>query len=369
LREQLKQKGRVFLTDGDTEIIANLIASNTLVTDSWVENLEFTAKLLDGSYSMVLLTKDGDLYAIRDPSGNKPLIFGTANFLNTEFYIIASESPAITAFGGTIIRDLHPGEILHVHQDHFFHTEKIIPSKRIAHCFFEYVYFSRGDSVIDGKSVHNVRKQLGTNLAARDSIDAAPENVVVVPVPDSGRSAAIGYAAASGFSYDEGLMKNRYVYRSFIAPSQQERLNLVRMKLDPVHEIINEKEVILIDDSIVRGTTMGRIVNILRDAGAAKIHVRSSCPPIRYPCHYGIDFPSVDELIYGSKERNVSCEDEIVSKICEEIGADTLLYQTIDGLIDGIGLPREEICLGCLTGDYWYQHEETTRFLFGGKRI
>ena len=178
---------------------------------------------------MVLLTKDGDLYAIRDPSGNKPLIFGTAQFNGNEYYIIASEFPAITAFGGKIIRDLKPGEILHVHQDHFFHTEKIIPGKRVAHCFFEYVYFARGDAVIDGQSVHNVRKQLGINLAQRDTIPA--ENAVVVPVPDSGRSAAIGYAAASGIPYDEGLMKNRYVYRNFIAPSQQERLNLVQNEI------------------------------------------------------------------------------------------------------------------------------------------
>jgi len=365
LREQLKAKGRVFLTDGDTEIIANLIASNTLITESWVENLEFTAKLLDGSYSLVLLTKDGDLYAIRDPSGNKPLIFGETKMFNTSFYIIASESPAITAFGGKVIRDLQPGEILHVHQDHFFHTESIVSSKRIAHCFFEYVYFARGDSVIDGRSVHDVRKKLGINLAQTHKI--VSNNAVVVPVPDSGRSAAIGYALASGYPYDEGLMKNRYVYRSFIAPSQAERLNLVRMKLDPVESIVKGKEVILIDDSIVRGTTMGRIVKILREAGAAKVHVRSSCPPIAFPCYYGIDFPSIDELIFGRKENQAKSEEEIVDLIRQEIGADSLAYLSIDGLIDAVGLPKQDMCLGCLNGEYWCQHDETRRYFKHGR--
>jgi amidophosphoribosyltransferase len=363
LRDRLKAKGRIFLTDGDTEIIANLIASNMTVAETWVENLEMTAKFLDGSYSLVILTKEGDLYAIRDPSGNKPLIFGTATVGSTEIYMITSESAAISAFGGTIIRDLKPGEILHVHQDHFFHTEKIIPGNRIAHCFFEYVYFARGDSVIDGQSVHMVRKRLGRNLAKHHKIEAA--NAVVCDVPDSGRSAALGYAEESGIPYEEGLMKNRYVYRSFIAPSQQERMNLVRMKLSPITASIKDKEVILIDDSIVRGTTMARIVRLVREAGASKVHVRISAPPIVFPCFYGIDFPFKSDLIYGRKTAN--SYEETVELIRQEIGADSLAYQTLDGLIDAVGLPKSDLCLGCLIGEYFYQHKETLKFLGDGR--
>jgi amidophosphoribosyltransferase len=363
LKEKLKNKGRIFLTDGDTEVIANLIASNTQATESWVENLEIMAKLLDGSYSLVLLTKEGDLYAIRDPSGNKPLIFGTATVHNTEMYIIASESAAITALGGKIVRDVKPGEIIHVHYDHFFHTEKIINGHKIAHCYFEYVYFARGDSVIDQQSVHLVRKKLGKNLAKSNQIIS--DHAIVCPVPDSGRSAALGYAEESGHPYEEGLMKNRYVFRSFIAPSQAERMNLVRMKLDPVRETVEGKEVILVDDSIVRGTTMERIVRLLRDAGAEKVHVRSSAPPIVFPCHYGIDFPKVSDLIYGRK--NKADYNETVDAIRQEIGADTLAYQTIDGLVDALGLPREEVCLGCLIGEYFYSHLETKKYLGDGR--
>jgi amidophosphoribosyltransferase len=322
---------------------------------------------LDGSYSLVVLTQEGDIYAIRDPSGNKPLIYGTAKLNGTELYIIASESVAISCFGGKIVRDLKPGEILHVHQDHFFHTERILPTNRVAHCFFEYVYFSRGDSVLDGQSVHWVRKRLGKNLAKMDKIkyNFNKETTLVCPVPDSGRSAALGYCEESGLYYDEGLMKNRYVFRSFIAPSQQERMNLVRLKLDPVEAIIKGKDIILIDDSIVRGTTMTRIVKLLRDAGAAKIHVRASAPPITYPCFYGIDFPVKSDLIYG--RRTITNEVEAIEEIRKELGADSLVYQTIDGLIEAIGLPRKELCLGCLIGDYFYSHDETKKYLLNGR--
>ena len=317
LKEQLKSKGRMFLTNGDTEVIANLIASNSVVAENWVENLEFMAKILDGSFSIVILTNEGDLYAYR--SGNKPLSIGTANSLGTELYIIASESCAITCIGGTVLRDVKPGEIIYVHQDHVFHTEKTLPVKS-HHCIFEYVYFARGDSIIDTKSVHRTRMRLGRNLARIETTKS--DNAVVVPVPDSGRSAALGYALESGVPYDEGLMKNRYVFRSFITPSQAERMNLVRMKLNAVESIVEGKEVILIDDSIVRGTTMQRIVKLLREAGAKKVHVRSSSPPIVSPCFYGVDFPSVEELIYGRIEKHSQSHEEVVEQIRQEIGAD-----------------------------------------------
>ncbi|RLI61300.1 MAG: amidophosphoribosyltransferase [Promethearchaeia archaeon] len=365
LKEELKKKGKIFLTNGDTEVIANIIASNSLVVKDWIENIEFTAKILDGAFSIVILTNEGDLYAYR--SGNKPLCYGTVNLLNTELYIITSETSAITSLGGTIIRDLEAGEIIHVHQDHFFHREKLLDVEK-HHCVFEYVYFARGDSIIDGKSVHRTREKLGKNLAKLDKENGFKyNNAIVVPVPDSGRSAALGYAKESGLPYDEGLMKNRYVFRSFIAPSQAERLNLVRMKLNPVPSIVKDKEIILIDDSIVRGTTMTRIVKLLRWAGAAKIHVRSSCPPIRFPCHYGVDFPSSGELIFCQKEIQASSAEETNELICKEIGADSLTYLTMEGMIDAVGLPEKDLCTVCWDGNYWYSHEGTKKFLKSGR--
>ncbi|RLI64400.1 MAG: amidophosphoribosyltransferase [Promethearchaeia archaeon] len=362
LKEKLGTKGRIFLTNGDTEVIANLLASNHMVAENWVENLAFTTRLLDGAFSIILLTNEGDIYAYR--SGNKPLCLGTATLLGTELYIIASESCAITSLGGTLLRDVAPGEIIHVHQDHFFHSEQIMPVSP-HHCIFEYVYFARGDSLIDNRSVHRTREQLGRNLAREEKSKFS--SAIVVPVPDSGRSAALGYAYESNIPYDEGLMKNRYVFRSFIAPSQAERMNLVRMKLNAVETIIKGKEVILFDDSIVRGTTMTRIVNLLREAGAKKVHVRSSSPPIANPCFYGVDFPSQQELIFVRKINLSKSYEEAIELIREEIGADSLQYLSIEGLIQAINLPKEKLCLACLNGKYWFTHEQTKKYLSDGR--
>ncbi|WP_457556749.1 amidophosphoribosyltransferase [Candidatus Harpocratesius sp.] len=362
LKEQLKSKGRIFLTNGDTEVIANLLASNHLVTENWVENLTFTTRLLDGAFSLILLTNEGDIYIYR--SGNKPLCIGIVKSMNTELYIVASESCAISSLGGTLIRDVEPGEIVHVHQDHFFHQEIRIPVQP-HHCIFEYVYFARGDSIIDKRSVHRTREQLGRILAREEKSQFS--NAIVVPVPDSGRSAALGYASESNIPYDEGLMKNRYVFRSFIAPSQAERMNLVRMKLNAVATIIKDKEVILFDDSIVRGTTMTRIVRLLREAGATKVHVRSSSPPIADPCFYGVDFPSHQELIFGRKILLSHNYEEAIELIRKEIGADSLQYLSIKGLIKAIDLPEKDLCLACLNGKYWFNHEKTKQFLTDGR--
>jgi len=365
LKKELIARGKIFLTNGDTEVIANLLASNSLLAKNWKENIALTAKILDGAFSLLVLTHEGDVFAYR--SGNKPLCFGTANILGTIVYLIASESCAITSLGGTVIRDIEPGEIIHVHQDHVFHRDGML-SVNPHHCFFEYVYFARGDSVIDGRSVHKSRETLGMLLARTDQQNGvAFENAIVVPVPDSGRSAAIGYARGSGFPYSEGLMKNRYVFRSFITPNQVERMNLVRMKLNPVRDEVEGKEVILIDDSIVRGTTMGRIVNLLKWAGAAKVHVRSSCPPIRSPCFYGVDFPSREELTYCRKEALVDTHFEAVELIREEIGADSLTYLKIEDVIEALRIPREKLCLSCLTGKYWFNHAATEKLLQNGR--
>ncbi len=366
LKEQLQSKGHVFLTNGDTEVIAKILASNSIVTKNWTENIEFATKILDGAYSLLLLTEDGEIYAYR--SGNKPLCYGIVETMGTELYLIASESCAITSLGGKIIADVQPGEIIHVHQDHYFHSETRIPVQP-NHCVFEYVYFARADSVIDGKSVHKTRELLGKYLAQEDKAKGYNfSNAIVVPVPDSGRSAALGYSFESGIRYDEGLMKNRYVFRSFIAPSQAERMNLVRMKLNPVEEIIRGKQVILLDDSIVRGTTMTRIVKLLRWAGASEVHVRSSCPPVAYPCFYGVDFPSQEELIWGRKSVEASNDSkQALELIRAEIGADSLEYLSVDGLTKAVEVPKEQLCLACYNGKYWASHEKTWQFLHNGR--
>ncbi|MHA1584786.1 MAG: amidophosphoribosyltransferase [Promethearchaeota archaeon] len=365
LKDQLRSKGHNFLTNGDTEVIANILASNFRITQNWMENLKYTAKMLDGAYSLIVLTEDGEVFAYR--SGNKPLCYGKAKMLGTEVYLISSESCAIRSLGGDVIADVQPGELIHVHQDHDFHREWLIPVNP-HHCIFEYVYFARADSIIDGKSVHQTRERLGRNLAKMD-IDHGFnfENTVVVPVPDSGRSAALGYAAESGVRYDEGLMKNRYVFRSFITPNQAERMNLVRMKLNPVESIIKGKRVILIDDSIVRGTTMGRIVHLLRWAGASEIHVRSSCPPIQFPCFYGVDFPSKEELTYCKKQALAKSHEDVVELIRQDIEADSLEYLSIEGLIDAVDLKPENCCLACWDGKYWFSHERTKDYLKNGR--
>ncbi len=352
LKNQLQNKGRIFQTDSDTEVIAKIIASTSIGTDDWIENLKLMTKFLDGSYSILFLTRDGDIFALRDPLGFKPLCYGVVedtgdgNMIN----LVASESCAIDATGGDLLSDVKPGEIVHLDQAHEIHREAVVsnPSGRRALCQFEFVYFARPDSVIDGISVGKVRERLGVNLARSQPVDS--NNAVVVPVPDSGRSAALGYAKESGHPFAEGLMKNRYVWRTFIQPGQAKRLSMVRQKLNPVKYIVKGKEVILIDDSIVRGTTMSQIVKMLRDAGAKKVHVRSSCPEVREPCYMGVDFPTKRELIVGCTE--AESPEDYLDLICARIGADTLGYQTIEGLVDAIGLSKNELCLACLNGDY-----------------
>jgi amidophosphoribosyltransferase len=334
LREMLEDKGHVFHTDSDTETIAHVLAANLLETDDYSHAIVKSMDELKGSYSMCILNEKGELYAVRDPLGFKPLCIGRVNGI----YMVASETAAIESQNGTILQDVKPGQVIRI-TDSGPVTEATVKSDRRARCMFEFVYFSRTDTRFDGISIYKVRERLGKILAQIHPVDAD----FVVPVPDSGRTAAMGYAYESGIPLEEGLIKNRYVWRTFIMPVQAEREDQVKLKLNPVRELIEGKDVILMDDSIVRATTMKKIVDLVRNAGARKIHVMVSCPPIIAPCYMGIDFPTSRELIASS---------QTVEEIKKYVNADSLGYMTIDGLMEGIGLPENELCMACLNKKY-----------------
>jgi amidophosphoribosyltransferase len=355
IKKKMDEMGRIFITNTDTEVIAQLIASIALGTEDWPEILKIASKFLEGSYSLVLLTKNGDIYAIRDPMGFKPLCIGELKTEKRNLYFVASESCALDAVGATFLRDVLPGEIIHLSHQKDIHSEMILKTDRTALCQFEFVYFARPDSVIDGVSVAEARLRMGRNLAKKDSLlndKKFSENAIVVPVPDSGRSAAVGYAQESNLPYVEGLMKNRYVWRTFIMPGQSKRKAAVKEKLNPIKSIIKGKNVILFDDSIVRGTTTKQIVSLLKELGEANsVHVRISCPPVVSACYMGIDFPTTDELIAGKTKQQFG-DEAYIEEIRKKIGADSLLYQTLEDLKKSIGKTESQLCLACLTGQY-----------------
>ena len=354
IKQDLENSGRIFVTNTDTEVVAQLIATIALKTKNWPEILKTASTSLDGSYSLLILNAQGDIYAVRDPLGFKPLCLGELHTEQRNYYIVSSESCGIDVLGGKLIRDVEPGEIVHLSHRNGLHSEIMVKSDRTALCQFEFVYFARPDSVVDGVSVAQVRRQLGINLAKKDPLLKDPkfrENAIVVPVPDSGRSVAVGYAYEANLPYVEGLMKNRYVWRTFIMPGQKRREAAVKEKLNPIKAFVKGKNVIILDDSIVRGTTTTKIINLIREAGAISVNVRISCPPVIRPCYMGIDFPTTAELIAGNF-KELYGEDNYIEEIRKQIGADSLRYQTIEDLIAAIGKNRNQLCLACLTGEY-----------------
>lgn len=333
LRTRLEEQGVGFVSTTDTEVIAQLIVRGLIRTGNMVEALQDMMKKLSGSYSLVVATEDS-IIGIRDPHGIKPLSLGKID--NT--YLIASESVAFDSVGARYIRDVEPGEIIIIDKNGV-NSYKDTKGGRDAHCMFEYVYFSRPDSVLDGTLVYTVRERIGEIMAEGDDVDVD----FVMAVPDSAIPFALGYAKKSGAPYREGLIKNRYVGRTFILPKQKARELAVRVKLNPLVTNVKGKKVILFDDSIVRGTTSARIIKILKDAGAKEVHMRIGSPPIISPCYLGIDMPTKEELIASDSE---------IEDIRKKIGADTLKYLSIDGLLNAIGKDEEHLCLGCLTGEY-----------------
>jgi len=332
LKEELMEEGHSFLYGNEEEVVGYLLAK--YLEDKSIEKaVKSLMKKIEGSYSFTLMLNDR-VFGLRDPLGIKPLCLGEIE----NGYIIASESVAIDALGGKFIRDVMPGELIEITPDGY-KSYKLVNEKHKAHCFFEYVYFARADSVIDGIDVYKTRERLGEILAEEHPVDAD----YVVPIPDSGRAHAYGYSKASGIPLAEGLMKNRYIARTFILPTQQIREKLVQMKLNPVKSIINGKKIVLVDDSIVRGTTIKKIIALLRRHGAKEVHVRIGSPPIIAPCYFGIDMTTRGQLIASNRT---------IEEIRKEINADSLGYISIDGLVKAIGIEKNNLCLGCVTGEY-----------------
>ncbi len=330
LRDELQERGYHFHTSSDSEVIAILILTSP--GQNWQEKIEYAMYRLQGAYSLVILTKD-KLIGVRDPLGVRPLCLGTID----GGWSIASESCALDHIGAHLLREIEPGEIVVIDSQGVKSVKKENGKKAL--CIFEYIYFARPDSIIQGKLLYPTREAMGRILAEEYPVDAD----FVMGVPDSATAAGIGYANASGIPYCEGLLKNRYVGRTFIEPEQRIRELGVQLKFNPLSRIIAGKRLVVVDDSIVRGTTTPHVVSLLKKAGAAEVHLRICAPPIRYPCFFGVDMATRWELIAARKT---------VPEIREHLGANSLGYLSLDGLIRAVDLPRDIFCLACFTGAY-----------------
>ncbi|MCX7710095.1 MAG: amidophosphoribosyltransferase [Clostridia bacterium] len=333
IRNRLEESGTVFQSTIDSEVIVNLISRFRISSNNIEEAIEKMMKEIRGSYALILMTPR-KLIGVRDPLGLRPLCIG----LLDNSFVLASETCALDAVGAEFVRDVNPGEIVIITEDGLksIQTEVTEESKV---CIFEYVYFARPDSYIDGASVHQARIEAGVRLAKEHPVEAD----LVIGVPDSGLTAALGYSRQSGIPYGQGLLKNRYVGRTFIQPDQSQRETGVRIKLNAIKSSIEGKRVVMIDDSIVRGTTTRRIVQILKAAGAKEVHMRVSSPPIKFPCYFGIDTPSRQQLV-ASKHS--------IEEIRELIGADSLGYLSLEGLLATPVGSKCGFCTACFHGEY-----------------
>jgi len=334
LRKELEAKGTIFQTTTDSEVIAALLSRARIKYNSIEEALVEVMSIIKGAYALVIMTPH-KLIAARDPFGMRPLVLGKKE----DSFVFSSESCAFDALGVDLIRDVDPGEIIVISKEKGLESIQTNTIKQSAMCSFEYIYFARPDSVIESLEVYEARFRAGKVLFEEYPVEAD----VIVGVPDSGLGAAHGFAAASGIPLVDGFMKNRYVGRTFIAPSQGLRELAVHLKLNPIRSQIKGKRVIMIDDSIVRGTTSRRIVNLLREAGATEVHVRVSSPPVKHPCYFGIDTPERENLIASTHSL-----DEIRELIC----ADSIGYISREGLLSTFNGARCEFCTGCFTGNY-----------------
>ncbi len=345
LRQELEAKGNIFQTTIDTEVIATLIAQ--LDTGSVEGSVVECMRQIKGAYALVLLTRD-KLIGVRDPYGIRPLSIGRIG----DSFVLASETCGLDAVNAEFYDEVAPGEVVVIDRNGLRRIPSGIPGKRSL-CVFEYIYFARPDSDMDGFNVHLVRRQFGAQLACEHPVEAD----LVIPVPDSGMSAAIGYAEASGIPFTEGLIKNRYVGRTFIQPKQDMRETAVRIKLNPIRRVLAGKRVIVVDDSIVRGTASARIIQMIRDAGATEVHLRISSPPVRFPCHFGIDTQTIEELVAASHS---------LAEVQAMTGADSLGYLSHDGMFQATRMAAANYCAACFSGDYPFEVEQC---LQGGKDL
>ncbi len=331
VRKELIRKGAIFQTFMDTENLIHLIAKSD--EKKLLDRIIDAVKKVEGAYSFIFQSRT-KMFAVRDPYGFRPLSLGRVG----DGYVVASETCAFDLIGAKFIRDIEPGEILIFEKDKAPKSLQIFESQP-KHCIFEYVYFARPDSNVFGQNVYEMRKNMGKELAKEDPIDAD----MVIPVPDGGVPAAIGYSQQSGIPYEMGIMRNHYIGRTFIEPTQEMRDLKVKMKLSPIQSLISGKRVVVIDDSIVRGTTSRRIVRMLKEAGAAEVHMRISSPPTTDPCYYGVDTPDKDKLIAANMG---------IEEIAHFIEADSLGYLSNEGLLRSVGGDKENYCTACFTGEY-----------------
>ncbi len=336
IREKLKGYGLDFSAKSDSEVISSLIAYRAIrASGNLLEGVKKAAQSLQGAFSVVVLGADHSIVAVRDPNGYRPLCLGE----NEYGVAVASESCALDSCGFKYIRDVAPGEIVLIQNGKIMHSEICLKSDAESLCIFEYVYFARPDSVVDGLSVYESRLRMGEMLAKEHPVEAD----VICGVPDSGLEAAIGYSRESGIPLAPGFVKNRYIGRSFIFPTQAQRANAVAMKLNPLKAALKGKRVVLVDDSIVRGTTSEKIVNAIRKAGAAEVHMRVSAPPFTHTCYFGTDIDNEENLIANRLS---------IDGIRQKIGADSLGYISMEGLLAACGGCRLGMCDGCFTGEY-----------------
>jgi amidophosphoribosyltransferase len=333
LRQELEKEGLRMHGDSDSEVIAALLSSRGSDGKGWLF-LE-TAKIMEklkGAYSTVALSRD-EVVAFRDPAGVRPLVIGEME----DGYAVVSETCALDILGASFVREVTPGECISIRHDSI-QSEQVLPTKRFS-CLFEYIYFARPDTVLQGKSVQKVRGRMGEMLAEESPVDAD----IVIPVPDSGNPAASGFSRYSGIPRDEGLVKNRYVARTFIQPKNIDRKKDIRLKFNPVPAVVSGKRIVVVDDSIVRGNTTKKIVEALREAGASEVHLRVSSPPIKHPCFYGIDMSTEEEMIAHARS-----EDEIA----RIVGADSLAYLSLAGVYRSLEESPATFCDACFTGNY-----------------
>jgi amidophosphoribosyltransferase len=342
LRDGMKGNGFRFRSTTDSEVIASLVDHFTQQENSMRAGIRETMKLIRGAYAVVLMSEEA-LYAFRDPYGVRPLVLGRLG----EGWIVASETCGLDIVGAQFVRDIAPGEMVKISADGL-EAEQAVPAKKASLCMFEFIYFARPDSVMYDCSLYEARSRMGAAIARSAPVEAD----LVMGVPDSGIPAAVGYAAESGIPFGEGLVKNRYVGRTFISPTQSLRQQGIRLKLNPLRHIIAGKRLVVTDDSIVRGNTSRKLVALLREAGATEVHMRITSPPVKWPCFYGIDTDTQEQLVAAVKS---------IEEVREFIGADSLAYLSVADMVAATGAPHDDYCLACFNGEYPIEIPESVK--------